>query len=370
MLESVPVHCNVLCATREAALDAPRGRIELGFCENCGLIYNRAFEPERLEYTLGYENSLHFSPQFQNYVTALAERLITSHDLVGKDIIEIGCGSGEFLAELCRDGRNRGVGFDPSYDESLDETARSTVRIMRDEYSEKYTNRRADLICCRHVLEHVARPDAFLRSVRRAAFAAGDPLVYFEVPDGLWTLRDLGIWDIIYEHCSYFTRPALINLFKRTGFRPSDCYSSFGGQFLSIEATAGRSAPAEPELDIGAVRGHVASFSAHYERKMSMWEESLSSLLRAEKRIAIWGAGSKGATFLNTIPRAGEVHTVVDINPRKQGNYVPGTAHVVRGPDSLESGEVDVVLVMNPLYEYEIRTELADRELELEILVV
>ena len=35
--------------------------------------------------------------------------------LRGKDIIEIGCGKGEFLLLLCEMGNNRGTGFDPGF---------------------------------------------------------------------------------------------------------------------------------------------------------------------------------------------------------------------------------------------------------------
>ena len=40
------------------------------------------------------------------------------------------------------------------------------------------------------------------------------------------------------------------------------------------------------------------------------------------------------------------------------------TAQEVRGLDSLESGEIDTVLIMNPAYESEIRRSLEDRGLK------
>ena len=43
-LPQMPVFCNLLWPEREDARRAPRGDIELGFCRQCGHIYNLAFD--------------------------------------------------------------------------------------------------------------------------------------------------------------------------------------------------------------------------------------------------------------------------------------------------------------------------------------
>ena len=88
------------------------------------------------------------------------------------------------------------------------------------------------------------------------------------------------------------------------------------------------------------------------------------------RRLAIWGAGSKGVTFLNAIPCGREIDAVIDINLRKHGRFVPGTAQEVRGPEALEGRDLDTVLVLNPLSEDEIRASLSDRGVRAEVLVV
>ena len=75
-LSNIPTHINFLCDTREAALESPRGEIHLVYCRGCGLISNSAFDPKRLEYREGYENSLHYSTVFQKYAESQADRLI------------------------------------------------------------------------------------------------------------------------------------------------------------------------------------------------------------------------------------------------------------------------------------------------------
>jgi SAM-dependent methyltransferase len=355
----MPVHCNVLWPTQDAAIRAPRGDVRLGFCGSCGHIFNLAFDPALVQYTQDYENSLHFSPRFQSYAEWLAVRLIERHDLHGKDIIEIGCGKGDFLTLLCEQGRNRGVGFDPSYvSEHEAGEAAERITFIRDFYSERYASCKADFICCRHVLEHVRFPHDFLITVRRAIGNRPGTAVFFEVPNVLFTLRDLGIWDLIYEHCSYFSPSSLSRLFTSCGFDICDLAETYEGQFLCIEALPSEGL-ADSEYDPRDGSEEVAcdavAFADKYRSKVQNWRRHLDRIARAGQRVVVWGAGSKGVTFLNALDTQGRIAYAVDINPRKQGMYVAGTGQRVMPPEFLRSYRPDVVIVMNPVYQDEIR---------------
>jgi hypothetical protein len=370
-VERVPVLCNQLFPTRRAALEAPRGAIRLGFCDQCCAIYNTAFDDSLIEYGQAYENSLHFSHRFQRYAEELVAGLVDRFGLRGKDIVEIGCGKGDFLTMICAAGANRGVGFDRSY-EGPEAPDGSGFRVVRDHYSEQYAHVPADLICCRHVLEHIPTPIDFLSSVRRAAGQRTETGVFFEVPNALYTLRDLGIWDIIYEHCSYYSAPSLVRLFRDRGFNVRRVYETYGGQFLCLEADSRSAADRseEVELDGASVARLVSAFSEHHARKVAEWDVRLGQWLEDGARVAIWGAGSKGVTFLNTLGDGARVEFVVDINPRKRGGHVPGTGQPVVAPEQLRGSGVDRVLVMNPLYRDEIGATLRELGVDAETAVV
>jgi hypothetical protein len=360
----VPVHCNRLWAERGAALNAPRGDVELAFCHNCGHVFNVAFEADLVAYTQDYDNALYFSPRFQEYAVSLAKRLITRHGLHGKVIVEIGSGQGDFLRRLCELGDNRGVGFDPSYIPPANGEENSEgVTIIPDYYSEKYGSLEADLVCCRHVLEHVAEPVAFLRTVRRAIGDRPDTVVYCEVPNVRYTLHDLGVWDIIYEHCSYFGDSSLACAFRRSGYGVGELGAVFGGQFLAIEGWPDRSRPQCQRTQADArteIAGDVREFASKYQDKVTAWERRLEKMLAEGQRVAVWGAGSKGVTFLNTLAGQGRIDYAVDINPRKQGMYLAGTGQLIVPPAFMADYKPDVVIAMNPVYESEIRGSLVD----------
>lgn len=368
-MKQVPVHCNVLWPTREAALAAPRGDIRLAYFPACGHTCNLDFDPSLMEYTQEYENSLHFSPRFQEYATALADGLVEKYNLYDKDIVEIGAGKGDFLIMLCALQGNRGWGYDPSYVPDVGYTA-PNVTFVQDFYTDKYISQRADLIVCRHVLEHIQDPDAFIAQVRRAV---GDQqsIVFFEVPNSLWTIREGGIWDIIYEHCSYFSPSSLAYLFRKHGFQVLAVNEVFGGQFLTIEAIPddGSAAANDQHAELDSLTADARAFADTYASKRALWQARLRSLAAAGKRGVIWGAGSKGVTFLNAMNTGVEIAAVVDINPRKQGKYVAGTGQLIVSPAELATLKPDFVIIMNANYKDEIDRMLAEVGVEAEVLV-
>jgi hypothetical protein len=360
-IEDVPVHCNLLWSTLEEARQAPRGNIRLCFCPECGHLFNAAFDARLMAYTQEYENSLHFSPRFQQYASRLARGLIERHDLRGKEIVEIGSGKGDFLHLLCKLGGNRGTGFDASYVPDPAKELGGHVRFIQESYSEKHGRHPAAFICCRHVLEHIEQPDDFVAMVRRAI---GDnrTAVFIEVPDALYTLRDLGIWDIIYEHCSYFSRPSLARLFEQNRFRVQQLASVFNGQFLTIEATPARGAAAagsDRQHELAEMAQLAAAFAGNYQERVSDWQGRLAAMAERGQRVVIWGTGSKGVSFLNLLKSAHLVEYAVDVNPRKQSMYVAGSGQQIVPPNFLTRYRPDIVIIMNRNYEAEIGRQLA-----------
>jgi hypothetical protein len=371
---NVPIYCNLLWSEPTAAQDCPKGDIELGFCPSCGFVTNVAFDPAKLGYSQDYENSLHYSPHFQKYAHSLASSLVERHDLHNKDIVEIGCGKGDFLVSLCEMGRNRGVGFDPSYvPREEHQPFEGQVQFVQDFYSESYKNYQADLICCRHTLEHVADPAELLVPLRAAIGDRRDTAIFFEVPNGLYTFRHMAVWDIIYEHCCYFVPTALERAFTSHGFQVVEQWETFDGQFLCLEsrlATDNQTLTQQNSDRVNALGADIETFKTKFHDLVEQWEDRLSKLTAAGQRAVVWGAGSKGVTFLNLLAQQDGIEYVVDLNPRKQGMYVAGTGQKIVPPEFLQDYRPDVVIVVNPIYAGEIRQLLADLGLTPEIQCV
>ncbi len=364
-----PVHCNVLWDDREAARSAPLGDLDLVFCPTCGHIHNAAFDESLTTYGGTYENSLHHSGVFQAYADDLVRDLVDRHDLHDKDVVEIGAGQGDFLAALCAKGGNRGTGFDPSH-VGPEQTA-DGVRMVSAFYGPEFADHPADLIICRHVLEHIGPSGEFVSMLRGVIGDRGVP-VFFEVPDALWTIRQGGIWDLIYEHCGYFTPTSLTEVFRRAGFEVERVQSVFGDQFLTLDARPAGEVPEPAGLRtaVADLASSVGDFAGRYAAEVDRWRTMLDDLHAAGRRAAIWGAGSKGVTFLNTVDTAGAVDVAVDINPRKRGKFVSGSGQPIVAPDELVGIDPDLVIVMNPNYVEEIERTLLALDLHAELTTV
>ena len=359
--QNVPVCCNILWPTRAAAVSSQQGDIRLAFCRSCGYVYNTAFDPARLTYSASYDNSLHFSPRFQEYARELAADLVERYALHGKTVIEIGCGNAEFLSLLCRLGPNRGIGFDPSFiPNRADLTSGEGIEIIADEYSERYSDLCCDLLCSRHMLEHVQNPRTIINTVRRALEKRPRAAVYFEVPNVLFTLRQNGIWDLIYEHCSYFGPQSLYRLFADAGFHVRDVHESFGGQYLSLEASVSDGTKCHPPPnEMERLTADIASFSVNHANLIADWTARFDQMRRSGQQAVVWGAGSKGTTFINILRDHHEIQYVIDINPHKQGNYISGTGQKILAPEALLEVRPDFLILMNPIYRHEVEQIVA-----------
>ena len=359
----LPVFANVLWPDRDSAISCPKGSIRLALCRDCGFIFNTSFDPGLLEYSERYENTLDFSPRFQEYARSLAERLIERYDLHGRTVIEIGCGKGDFLLLLCKMGNNSGIGFDPSYEDRPEaELDGLDVRFIKDRYSETYVHYAADLIYSRHMLEHLADPRRFLDTIRSSI---GDrcTAVFFEVPNALHMIRNTFVWDIIYEHFAYFAPPALAYLFSASGFDVREISEEFGGQYLAAHVSPRDGAPTGGRAagDDGGRRGEIdhlvreaAVFGEAHRRVIAAWREKITREAGGG-RVVLWGAGSKGVTFSNLLRLGDAIPYIVDINPRKEGMFVAGSGQRIVQPDFLASYRPDIVVIMNAIYEKEIR---------------
>ncbi|MHC4480150.1 MAG: class I SAM-dependent methyltransferase [Planctomycetota bacterium] len=359
-VRGVPVHDVQLMPTRQAALECPQGDIVLEFCRRCGFVFNSAFDASALEYATGYEDTQGFSPSFSAFAERLARRLIDRYELRDRDVLEIGCGKGEFLVLLCERGGNRGVGVDPTYvpGRAPPHDPRR-VRFIRDLYSEQYADLEADFICCRHTLEHIPQVGDFIRMVRRGIGERTDTVLFFEVPDVTRVLEEGDFWDVYYEHCSYLAPASLRVLFGAAGFEVLELYLDYGDQYIMLTArpTVGGGRPGEaPELD--SLARAVDQFRRRSAERIAHWREEFRRYEADRARAVIWGAGSKGVGFLTTLGLDEQVACAVDINPHKHGKFMPGTGHRVVPPQRLADYRPDFVVVMNPIYAAEIRQEL------------
>ena len=365
--EGVPVHQNLPMPSREAARSMACGDLDLALCSSCGFIHNTAFDLNKLSYDKGYDNTQSCSAFFLDYLDDLVRYLVDERGVRGQRIVEVGCGKGLFLRKLVEaDSGNFGYGFDPAYEGPLVELG-GRLSFQRTFYGPQCADVSADVIVCRHVIEHVPHPVELLQTIRGALLNSLQARLFFETPDVTWILRHKVIWDFFYEHCSYFTPLALKTAFERAGFSAESIRPVFGEQYLWLEAALAPAAIA-PVLDVDDMVQLAQEFARCEVETKQRWIQQVQKLARSGA-VALWGAGAKGVTLANLIdPDCQLIRCVIDLNPVKQGRFLPGTGHPIIGPDEMASQQITTAILMNPNYREENLRLLREHELKINLV--
>lgn len=364
-MEGVPANSCLLLESRTEATDFPRGRLALAHCDACGFVWNVAFDPELTEYSDRYEETQAYSARFVDFGRSLAEDWVERHDLHGADVVEIGCGKGEFLAWMAETGIRHGLGIDPGvHPERLSDEALAKLDFDADFYGARHAELRPDAVVCRHTLEHIGPVRDFLLELRANLGDALDTSVLFELPDSMRVLEEGAFWDTYHEHCSYFTPGSLVRLFTATGFDVDLVELAYDDQYILLEAhpAAGDVGSDLTGIDDDRERIEIAveTFRREVTETLSHWRDEILAVHERGGTVVLWGGGSKAVAFLTGVGLGDEVAGAVDINPHKHGRFIAGTGHRVLAPAELPGVRPELVIAMNRIYLGEIRRDLTE----------
>lgn len=316
-------------------------------CRHCGFVQNAAFDIGLVRYDDDYEDAQGHSAVFREFADRVCRELIDDYGLIGARALEIGCGNGDFLRRFCELSNGHGVGFDPALGSLAG--VEGAVDLRADPYRAGSGAFDADVVICRHTLEHVKDLSGFLRMIREELEGC-DPIVYFEVPDSGRIAAEGAFWDIYYEHCSYLDKIGFESVLRGCGFEPVRSRLDYQGQYLVVHARLGDSMPI-PERTV------VPDFTP-LVAEIDRWAAWARHHAEKSSRIAIWAASSKAVAFLASLPGLEPV-VAVDINPAKVGRHLPASGLAVVAPSELPHHDIDTIVVMNPIYLEEIRAEVA-----------
>ncbi|MCB2359369.1 class I SAM-dependent methyltransferase [Clostridium estertheticum] len=369
--KEVPVHQNYIFESEKTAIIINKGNLELYICKKCGFIFNEAFDINKLQYSEFYDNTQDISNIFNQYIDKEIDFLINDLMIEEKRIVEVGCGKGNFLKKLAVRSNSIGVGFDPSYVGDT-EILNGRIKFEKCFYDENCTDVPADIVICRHVIEHVPNPVDMLKNIRKALDGSPNALVFFETPSVKWILDNKIIYDFFYEHCSYFDVTSITKAFDIAGFTVKKIVHDFNGQYMWIIGEISKCNEYTSEFnykDIDDLEKLAYSYNCVVNKKIEKWKEKIIRLGKNSK-VAIWGAGAKGVTFANLIdPKNLYIDCVIDINIHKQGCYLPGTGHKIVNYTDIIDRKIQYVIVMNNNYSDEIEQTLKDNNINVQIIL-
>ncbi|MEI6544409.1 MAG: class I SAM-dependent methyltransferase [Methylococcales bacterium] len=322
--EKLPIFQNRMYDTEAEAKACPTGDMQLVENQKTGLIYNAAFRSELMVYDEHYQNEQALSPLFKEHLESVSSII---DRCIGRDsLVEVGCGKGFFLEMLLTKGFDI-TGFDPTYEGN-------NQKVMK-HYFEAGVGIKAKGLVLRHVLEHIQDPFNFLVQLKEANGGSGK--IYIEVPCFDWICEHKAWFDVFYEHVNYFR----ISDFHRMFGNVIESGRLFGNQYLYIVAEL--STLRKPKINI---------------KDSVVFPNDFTHNIDEPSQAAIWGGASKGVIFALLKSRTGQpISIVIDINPAKQGKYLPLTGLLVQSPSDALSvlPKGSTIYVMNSNYLKEIK---------------
>ncbi|HLK89405.1 MAG TPA: class I SAM-dependent methyltransferase [Polyangia bacterium] len=329
-LRDSPLLQNKLLPTAAEARAVERVTALYLYCPACHFAFNPEFDPAIVDYR-AYYNSQIESPAYRGYVDRVARDLVANCGLGPQSrVLEVGCGSGYFLSRLREESGSDGlVGFDPTY--RGEHGVESYVR--RGMLDARQLEGTFDLVVFRHSLEGLLDDGALVDLVRGSTSAS--TRLYFEISDLDHLLAERNPSLLFYEYYRYFSARAADIFLRQLGFRLRELWSLFGGAYLGVIATR---APVTTDL-----RGAY---------------DELEAVVLRHRKVVIWGTSGRCISLLSHLGwDASVVAFGVDIDPAKQGLFLPVTGQRVLSPEEAAAFRPDLVIVANGVYAPEIRKQ-------------
>ena len=342
-------------------------------CGRCFLVQLEEFEsPERIFSDYAYFSSYSSSwlEHCRRYTELMIERLALDSS---SHVVELASNDGYLLQYF----KQRGIpvqGVEPAANVAqvaLEKGIPTLVEFFGARTAESLAaEARADLLLGNNVLAHVPDLNDFVAGMKILLAEGG--VITMEFPH-LMRLMEENQWDTIYhEHFSYFSFLTASSVFARHGLRLFDVEElpTHGGSlriFGCHEDDAGKpeseAARELRERERRAGYEQLETYERYAERVERDKRQILSFLIDLKEqglRIAAYGAPAKGNTLLNYCGiRSDFIAYTCDLNPHKQGHFLPGSHIAIRAPEAIREDRPDVVLILPWNLKQEIVEQLA-----------
>lgn len=102
--------------------------------------------------------------------------------------------------------------------------AKKIRSILKDE--------KVDFIVFRHLLEHIEKPNEFLKEV--VDFLDFEGKIYLEVPNTLEIFKHKKFYDFFHDHVSFFEENTLVNVLSKLNCVLIDKHYSYNEQWMGL----------------------------------------------------------------------------------------------------------------------------------------
>ena len=354
---------------RESKLREPENWFPLRVlvCTECWLVQTEDYTGREALFTSEYAYFSSFSASWlahaQAYVQAMQQRLHLGEQSC---VVEVASNDG-YLLQYVKQAGITCYGIEPTAS-----TANAALGLGLDvverffgvELAEELArdDRRADLIVANNVLAHVPDINDFVAGFACLLKPMG--VATFEFPHLLRMVQGCQFDTVYHEHYSYLSLTAVQRIFAANGLVVVDVQeiSTHGGSLRVFAARADCLVHPQATLEGASRVAQILALEAKagvleerfyldFQRQaMRIKCELLTFLLQCQAdgvSVGAYGAAAKGNTILNfSGVRADLLPYVVDKNPAKQGQFLPGSRIPIVDETHLRAHQPDCVLIL------------------------
>jgi len=335
-------------------------------CENCKLVQVEDFVSSNEIFTPDYAYFSSFSEIWNNHCKLYVDTIVKKLDLYENSrILEIGSNDGTLLQYFLKY-NIKPLGVDPAKD-AAKEASKKGVETHQFFFNKHYARDVIgvpvmDLIIGNNVLAHNPNLNEFVKAMKYILKPNG--VITLEFPY-LLNLIKHGQFDTIYhEHFSYFSLSTVrkLMIYNELEIYDVEEISTHGGslriyvkhlddKLKKVTKNVTRILYDESYYGLNDINKYYEFSNKTINSKKIILKFVLSlskkEFLEPKKKIICYGAPAKGNTLLNYCGLGKEfIDYVVDMNPIKQGKYLPGTHIPIYSIDKIKEDKPDYIIIL------------------------
>ncbi len=309
-------------------------------CKECWLVQTEDYAGAVELFSSDYAYFSSFSTTWLKHAERYVEEMVGRFGLnSGSQIVEVAANDGYLLQYA----KMRGIsclGIEPTTSTANAARAKG-IEIVEDFFGVRLGDqlaaqgKQADLTVANNVLGHVPDINDFVGGF--AAILKPSGVSTFEFPHVLRLISENQFDTIYHEHYSYLSLTAVKRIFEHNGLTIFDVeeLSTHGGSLrvFAQRADTGGRVVSKNVIEMlareNAAGMTTAEFYAGFQNKANKVKNDFLAFLieagREGRQVVGYGAAAKGNTLMNYAGvRPDQLSYVMDLNPSKQGKFLPG----------------------------------------------
>ena len=265
--------------------------------------------------------------------------------LVGKRILEVGCGQGEFLEML--EGFNvHGFGIENNQ-LLVDLATRKGLTVYRDFAEDDGHDLQGapyDAFMQFNFIEHQPDPNGMVRCIRENLVPMGVGLV---TAPSFEYIRNDCVYEVMRDHLAYYSERTLSFLFEKNGF----------------DVLERGVVNKDTVYVIVRKQEHLTrdTFKTNYAQIKNSLNSFVDKMAKSGRRLSFWGASHQCFTAASFLSCPEKVESIVDSAKFKQGKSSPASHIPIVAPEQFFASPSDSLLILAPGYTDEIAATVTSR---------